>query len=121
MRLDFLMNLSDANFASANITTTQTEFLGASKSQFAQVAMLHATADKWHRNVALHAIDSHERWHQSQNASDQVDQHIRCVASVATCFPKLVQTGASDDQGRIDLQAVGTKCRILEELLNISN
>ena len=53
----------------------------------------------------LNAVDPDPGRHQGQDARDQVHQQGGVIVAVQALLPELVQPCATDDQGRVDLQA----------------
>ena len=123
VRSDFVLDLVHADLARADVSTGRAKVLHPGEGQLAQVAILDACADEWHRYVSLNAIDACPGRNEREDACDQVDERVGRVVLVPACPPEFVQTRAADHEGRVDFEPVGAKGRVFKvfpELVEIS-
>mmetsp|Transcript_36784 Transcript_36784/g.65867 ORF Transcript_36784/g.65867 Transcript_36784/m.65867 type:complete len:279 (-) Transcript_36784:670-1506(-) len=116
VRPHLMVKVLNAALARADVATLQPQLSHASQRELAQVAFLHTAAHQWHWDVALDAIYAHPRRHQRQHPSDEVDELLRRVVFVEPLLPQLVESGAADDEGRVELEPIRAEVGVFEKL-----
>jgi len=116
---DLVLDLVNANLAGPDIAARSAKVLHPGQREFTQVAILDAGGDERHRNVPLDTVDTGPWWHKGQDTGDEVNESVWCVVLVATGPPELVETRATDDESRVDLEPIGTEGRVFEVLAEL--
>eukprot|EP00192_Tetraselmis_astigmatica_P006272 CAMPEP_0117680824 /NCGR_PEP_ID=MMETSP0804-20121206/18590_1 /TAXON_ID=1074897 /ORGANISM="Tetraselmis astigmatica, Strain CCMP880" /LENGTH=441 /DNA_ID=CAMNT_0005490411 /DNA_START=369 /DNA_END=1691 /DNA_ORIENTATION=- len=116
IRLNLVVDVLDAALPGPDVPTVEPEAAHAGQRQLPEVALLHATGHQGHGDVALDAVDSYPRRDHCKHSGNQINQLLGRVVFVQPLLPQLVQAGAADDQGRVQLEAVCAELRVLKEL-----
>ena len=118
-RPDTILDFIHADLARAHIPTARAKVLHPGEGELAEIAILDASADERHRDVALDTIDARPGRDEGEDAGDKIDERVGRVVLVAAGAPELVQAGAADDEGGVDLEAVGAEGRVVEVLAEL--
>ena len=73
----------------------------------------------WHLILPLHSIYPRPWRNKSKDSSNNIDKNIRSIVFVSACSPQLIQTSSTDDECRIDFQAIASECRVFEVFLEL--
>eukprot|EP00126_Sphaerothecum_destruens_P001047 Sdes_comp12699_c0_seq1m3001 len=115
-RTHFVVDLLNPHLPRANIPALKPQIFHPRHCKLPQIPVIHARSHQRHRNVPLNPIHSRPRRDQSKHFGHQIHQHVGRIALVATRFPQLIEPRASNHQSGVELEAIGSKLRILEKL-----
>ena len=83
--------MTHADFAVSNVPAFSSKVLHPGQGQLAEIAVFHARRHERHGDIALYAVDSSPRRHQSHDPGNNIYQGIRRVVLVFSGSPEFIQ------------------------------
>lgn len=110
------MNLLYADLSGPHVPAWQVEVLHSFEGELSQVSVVDARGNQWHWYIPLNTIDTDPWWNERQDFGYKINQRIWIIVLVLARLPQFIEASASNNESRIDLEAIGTEGRVLKIL-----